>query len=988
MKFQKLSSLYTLAILLVLFLFQTSQPSAASPAHITTQNTITVNTTSGDTRHDTLCTLRAAITAANTDRSQGGCPAGNGADTIMLVNNATFNLYDIDNTQNGNNALPSITSQITINGNNATLQRIGSNVIRFFHVASNGTLTLNNLTLYNGRATTGDVDCGGGAMFTFGTVTLNEITFSQNQATDLQDGGAICNSKNNNSPGSLTINRSTFVSNIAHDDGGAIRNDGNIDIRNSTFSGNRADGQGLEGGSGGAVYTRRNSTTTFNNSTVTNNYASTTGGGVEHQTGQNGITYIKNSILAGNTIGSGTMNDCGASGTTSSQGYNLVGQSNNSRGCPSNGVGDLILSGLISSAIGTLQNNGGTTLTHALVTNSPAIDRGDPGSSCESMDQRGVSRPQGGRCDIGSYELEVAPPTVQLSASNDYDIGENHGSATIVVTLSKATSNTVQVNYATTSGSAIAGSDYTAVSGTLIFNANVTVAVFSIPIINDSRDEPNENFTLSLSNPVNATLGSPSSASVLITDDDPEPTVAFSSSSYSATESSSAATITVNLSTASDKTISVSYQTSNGTAVSGSDYTATNGTFTFTPGQTSKTFNIPILNDTRDEFNETINLSLSNPTNATLGTPNSSVLTIIDNDSEPTLAFNSSSYSVSEGSGTKSITVNLSTASNKTITVHYQTSNGTAVSGSDYTATNGTLTFTPDQTSKTFTVIIREDSLIESNETINLTLSNASNAILTNPSNSTLTILDNDSAPSPTYTTFLPVLAKGLYLGPWETEPNNTYTQANGPVPTGQAYHGYPNDNKDYFFFEIREFGYMSIDLKDYTGIGQLQLFYQNTNNRVALDTEPPYHLNYIGPAGTYYIYIATTSGFNSTTPYHLTATYGYYFNGSWEQEENNSTAQANGRLRPNQAYYGYPNDQRDYFFIELNQPGHIVVDLQGYHNTGQLQLLSANGRITYDTEPPYYLDYQNAPAGIYYIYIFTDNGFNNTIPYTLTVDY
>lgn len=105
----------------------------------------------------------------------------------------------------------------------------------------------------------------------------------------------------------------------------------------------------------------------------------------------------------------------------------------------------------------------------------------------------------------------------------------------------------------------------------------------------------------------------------------------FSSPAYSVQEGDGAATITVTRTNGSDGQVTVCYATSNGTAAAGADYTATSGTLTFNDGETSKTFNIPILDDAPDEDPETVLLSLSNPSGgATLGTPENAVLTIID----------------------------------------------------------------------------------------------------------------------------------------------------------------------------------------------------------------------------------------------------------------------------------------------------------------------------------------------------------------------
>lgn len=108
--------------------------------------------------------------------------------------------------------------------------------------------------------------------------------------------------------------------------------------------------------------------------------------------------------------------------------------------------------------------------------------------------------------------------------------------------------------------------------------------------------------------------------------------ISFSAATYTGAENAGSITIAVNLSAASEQTVTVDYATSEGTATAGSDYTATSGTLTFQPGETSQTFAVPILNDALAESDETVNLALSNPTNATLGTPSQAVLTIEDDD--------------------------------------------------------------------------------------------------------------------------------------------------------------------------------------------------------------------------------------------------------------------------------------------------------------------------------------------------------------------
>jgi hypothetical protein len=114
------------------------------------------------------------------------------------------------------------------------------------------------------------------------------------------------------------------------------------------------------------------------------------------------------------------------------------------------------------------------------------------------------------------------------------------------------------------------------------------------------------------------------------------------------------------------------------------------------------------------------------------------------------------------------------------------------------------------------------------------------------------------------------------YEGLWETEPNNTYLQANGPIRAGRDYYGYPNDDRDYWIFYAASPGNIQVDLTSHIGHGvQLQLFYQSpAGGPVAIATSAPYHLGYSGQAGWYYAYIYAAGAYNQTTPYTLRVSY------------------------------------------------------------------------------------------------------------------
>ncbi len=163
------------------------------------------------------------------------------------------------------------------------------------------------------------------------------------------------------------------------------------------------------------------------------------------------------------------------------------------------------------------------------------------GSQLDGLQQRlvivGLSwfNPVGSYADYDYVSL-ATPPTVQFS-SGDYGVSEDAGPALVTATLSAVSSSTVTVDYATTDGTALAGSDYVTTSGTLTFTPGVTTQTFSVPIVNDRLDEPSETVILTLTNPSHAIVGTPNPATLTIVDDDPLPTVQFMSSDITLTHS-------------------------------------------------------------------------------------------------------------------------------------------------------------------------------------------------------------------------------------------------------------------------------------------------------------------------------------------------------------------------------------------------------------------------------------------------------------------
>ena len=338
----------------------------------------------------------------------------------------------------------------------------------------------------------------------------------------------------------------------------------------------------------------------------------------------------------------------------------------------------------------------------------------------------------------------VSAPTLQFS-SPAYSVNEGAGIATITVKRTGGLAGAVTVHYSTSNVTAVAGKDYTATSGTLSFAANETSKTFTVMITDDTLDEADETLKLTLSNPTGgAALGAPGTATLKIIDNDLPPQLSINNTNV--TEGNSGAlnaAFTVSLSAASGKTVTVHYATADGTAHAPADYTAKSGTLSFAPGQLSKPITVSVRGDLLDEVNETFSVTLSAPVNATLA-DGQGLGTITDNDPPPSLSINNMTVTeVDAGTVNATLTVRLSAASGKTVSVHYATANGTASSASDYVAKSGTVTFTAGQTTKTIVIAVRGDAVHEANETFVVNLSAAINAIIADTQGQ-VTIINDD----------------------------------------------------------------------------------------------------------------------------------------------------------------------------------------------------------------------------------------------------
>lgn len=292
------------------------------------------------------------------------------------------------------------------------------------------------------------------------------------------------------------------------------------------------------------------------------------------------------------------------------------------------------LGGQARNGIGAVDTTTGLAAAwNPATSNLNPIDGGNNVVSFQSIAVNGSSLYAGGSFTsaAGRKFFAMFVHSVRFSSTAASGL-ESVKSVNIPVTLSDAHTAEVKVDYAVTGGTATGGGvDYTLASGTLTIPAGSTSAAIPLIVVNDGLDEPDKTVILTLSSPENAVLGSESTYTYTIQDDDAAPSISFGSAASSGDESTAAVTIPMNLSAASKKAVTVDYSVSRGTAGS-EDYVFTSGTATFPAGATSLLLPLGVLNDTAAENDETIVIALNHPVNVTLGTNNEYTYTILDDD--------------------------------------------------------------------------------------------------------------------------------------------------------------------------------------------------------------------------------------------------------------------------------------------------------------------------------------------------------------------
>jgi subtilisin family serine protease/peptidase E len=343
-----------------------------------------------------------------------------------------------------------------------------------------------------------------------------------------------------------------------------------------------------------------------------------------------------------------------------------------------------------------------------------------------------------GRLNARAALDAISLPTVTVVAA-DNAAAEPSNVGRFVFTRTGPTTGSLTVNF-TMSGTATSGSDYTALGTTIVFPVGSSTATNTVTPVDDAVVEATETVILTLAANAAYTVGSPSSATVNIADND-LPVVTVVAADNSAAEPSDVGRFVFTRSGPTTGSLTVNF-TVGGTATSGSDYTALGSSIVIPAGRSTATNTVTPVDDAVVEATETVILTLAANATYTVGSPSSATVNIADNDL-PVVTVVAADNSAAEPSDVGRFVFTRSGPTTGSLTVNF-TVGGTATSGSDYTALGSSIVIPAGRSTATNTVTPIDDAVVEATETVILTL--AANAAYTvgSPSSATVNIADND----------------------------------------------------------------------------------------------------------------------------------------------------------------------------------------------------------------------------------------------------
>jgi hypothetical protein len=331
------------------------------------------------------------------------------------------------------------------------------------------------------------------------------------------------------------------------------------------------------------------------------------------------------------------------------------------------------------------------------------------------------------------YDVATENPGTLQFESAQYDVPEDAGTITLTVTRVNGGEGTVTVDYSTINGTAVAGDDYVAASGTLLFMPAEYSKTFDVEVTdNDWFNEEDRSFEVVLQNPSHPPLGDPAVATVTITDDDGVPRVYAFTDPREVNEGVGTVTVEIRLEGPSVLPVSADYETVDLTTTAGEDYVPVQGTVDFAPGDSVSSFDIQIVDDSFAETEESFEVWITDATNAVEGSPLQ--IDILDDDTNAGIVqFAKALYAVTEGDreernldedqyGNAVVTLVRTRGSTGTLHIDFGYSASTATDGADHSAPWGIVTFEDGETSKRIVIPIIDDQQVEGTEVIHMML--------------------------------------------------------------------------------------------------------------------------------------------------------------------------------------------------------------------------------------------------------------------------
>jgi hypothetical protein len=328
--------------------------------------------------------------------------------------------------------------------------------------------------------------------------------------------------------------------------------------------------------------------------------------------------------------------------------------------------------------------------------------------------------------NVRLYQCTTVPVSASDASCTEGDAGAT--SCGFPVVLGSPVGEDVAVSYTTADGTARAGGDYSARSGTVVIPAGSVSALILVPVLGDLLDEDDETLTVQLTSAPKALIAD-ALASGTIVDDDPTPTLTIADAAVTEGNSGTTAmSFAVSLSAPSGRPVSFLATTADGTAAAGADYRALSERRAILPGQTAGWVRVDALGDRVAEPTEAFSVHLTEPSNVVLADDHATGT--INDDDLPGISVDDVGV-VEPRTGTRDavFTVTITPAPAGTVTVDYATEDGTAVALDDYAPASGQLSFDAANVARTIAVAVNADSLVEHSETFKLRLSNPSGGI-------------------------------------------------------------------------------------------------------------------------------------------------------------------------------------------------------------------------------------------------------------------